>query len=75
MSGHVRSVSLEPLNQFFFFFFTKLGMVVNYPEAMCHAEKLVHCRECQGHSEPECPIEKWDYCVQGQGHSEGSKCQ
>ena len=49
-------------------------MVAYYYEAMCHAEKLVHCRECQGHSEPECPIEKWDYCVQGQGHSKGEKC-
>ena len=26
-------------------------MVVHYHEAMCHAEKLVHCPQCQGHSE------------------------
>ena len=33
------------------FFFTKLGMVVYYHEAMCHAEELVHYLHCQGHSE------------------------
>ena len=55
-------------------FVTKLGTVMQYYEPECCAEKLVHCRECQGHSEPECPIEKWDYCVQGQGHSKGEKC-
>ena len=33
------------------FFFTKLGMVVYYHEAMCHAEKLVHCIQYRGHSE------------------------
>ena len=32
-------------------FFTKLGMVVYYHEAMCHAKKLVHYLQCQGHSE------------------------
>ena len=26
-------------------------MVVYYYEAMCHAEKLVHYLQCQGHSE------------------------
>ena len=34
-----------------FFLFTKLGMVVYYHEAVCHAEKLVHYFQCQGHSE------------------------
>ena len=33
-----------------FFFNTKLGMVVYYHESMCHAEKLVHYLQCQGHS-------------------------
>ena len=28
-----------------------LCMVVYYHEVMCHAEKLVHYLECQGHSE------------------------
>ena len=32
-------------------FFTKFGMVVYYHEAMCHAEKLVHYFQCQGHNE------------------------
>ena len=32
-------------------FFTKLGMVVYYHEVGCQAEKLVHNRQCQGHSE------------------------
>ena len=49
MSDRVRLVSLELLNHFFFFF-TKLGMMVYYHEAMCLAEKLVHYRQCQGHS-------------------------
>ena len=31
-------------------FFTKLGMVVYYHEAMCPVEKLVHYLHCQGHS-------------------------
>ena len=39
----------EPLNHFYFG--TKLVMVVYYHEAMCHAEKLVHCVQYQGHSE------------------------
>ena len=43
----VHSVSPELLNHFFF---TKRGMVVYYHEAICHAEKLVHYLECQGHS-------------------------
>ena len=36
---------------FLFFSFNKLGMVVCYHEAECHAEKLVHHLQCQGHSE------------------------
>ena len=32
-------------------FFTKLGMVVYYHEAKCHAEKLVHYLQREGHSE------------------------
>ena len=32
-------------------FFTKFGIVVYYHEAMCHVAKLVHCLQCQGHSE------------------------
>ena len=43
----VRTISPEPLNHIFF---TKLCMVVYYHEAMCHAEKLVHYFQCQGHS-------------------------
>ena len=35
----------------FFFFFTKLGIVVYYHESMCRAEKLVHYLQYQGHSE------------------------
>ena len=35
----------------FFFFWTKLGMLVYYHEEMCYAEKLVHYLQCQGHSE------------------------
>ena len=31
-------------------FFTKLGMVVYYYEAICHAEKLVSYLQCEGHS-------------------------
>ena len=34
-----------------FFFLTKLDMMVSYHEEMCPAEKLVHCLQCQGHSE------------------------
>ena len=34
----------------FFFVFTKLGVVVYYHEVVCHAEKLVHYLQCQGHS-------------------------
>ena len=43
----VCSISSELLNHFFF---TKLGMIVYYYEAMCHAEKLVHYLQYQGHS-------------------------
>ena len=32
-------------------FVIKLGVVMYYHEAMCHAEKLVHYFQCQGHSE------------------------
>ena len=32
------------------FFFTKLGIVVYYHEAVCLAEKLIHYLQCQGHS-------------------------
>ena len=32
-------------------FSTKHGMLVYYHEAMCHAKKLVHYLQCQGHSE------------------------
>ena len=32
-------------------FYSRFGMVVYYYEAMCHAEKLVHSLQCQGHSE------------------------
>ena len=35
---------------FFSFFFTKLGMVVHYHDAMYHAENLVHYLQCQGYS-------------------------
>ena len=45
LSFRVRSISREPLNHFF----TKFGMV-EYYETMCHAEKLVHCLQCQGQS-------------------------
>ena len=38
----------------FYFCFTKLCMVVNYHEVECHEEKLVHCPQCQGHSEGLC---------------------
>ena len=31
-------------------FATKLGMFMQYHEPECHAEKLVHCLQCQGHS-------------------------
>ena len=33
------------------FFFTKPGRVMQHPKPECHAEKLVHCVQCQGHSE------------------------
>ena len=46
VSDRVCSVSPELLK-----IYTKLGMVVYYHEAMCHAEKLVHYLQCQGHSE------------------------
>ena len=49
VSDHSHTISLELLNHFFFFY-NKLGMVV-YFEAMCHAEKLVHCVQFQGHNE------------------------
>ena len=32
-------------------FLTRLVIVMYYHEAVCHAEKLVHCLQCQGHSE------------------------
>ena len=32
-------------------FVTKLGTVMQYYEPECCAEKLVHCLQCQGHSE------------------------
>ena len=52
VSDCVRSVSLEPLNLYYYYFFlTKLGMVVYYHLAMGHAEKLLHYLQCQGHSE------------------------
>ena len=38
LCGLVHSLSPEPLNHFFFFI-TKVGMVVYYHEAMCHTEK------------------------------------
>ena len=28
---------------------TKLGMVMQHQLPVCHAEKLVHCHQCQGH--------------------------
>ena len=31
-------------------FVTKLGMFMKHHEPECHAEKLVHCLQCQGHS-------------------------
>ena len=41
MSYRVRSIPSEPLDPPPpFFFLTKLGMVVYYHEAMCHAEKI-----------------------------------
>ena len=48
VSDHVRTISPELHN--LFFFFTKLGMVVHYHEAVCHAEKLDHCLQSQGHA-------------------------
>ena len=52
VSSCVYSISPEPLNHFFVFI--KLRIVVYYHSAMCHAEKLVHCLQCQGHSEGLC---------------------
>ena len=58
VSDRVCSISPEPINQVCFgcvcvlvFFLIRLGTVVYYHEAMCHAEKMVHYLECQGHSE------------------------
>ena len=47
VSKFVQTISPEPLHHFL----TKLGIVVYYHEVECHAEKLVHCLQCQGHSE------------------------
>ena len=44
-------VSAQYLLNHLTIFFTKFGMVVYYHEAMCHAEKLVHYFQCQGHNE------------------------
>ena len=41
------NISPEPLNSLF----TKLGMVVYYHEAICHAAKLVRYLQCKGHNE------------------------
>ena len=49
VSDHVRSIFLMCMYSTFFFP-TKLGMGVYYHESMCHAEKLVHYLQCQGHS-------------------------
>ena len=32
-------------------FVTKPAMVMKHHKPECHAEKLVHCVQCQGHSE------------------------
>ena len=32
-------------------FVTKHGIVMQHHKPKCHAEKLVHCVQCQGHSE------------------------
>ena len=32
-------------------FVTKPGMIMQHHEPECHAEKLVHCVQCQGHNE------------------------
>ena len=32
-------------------FVAKPGMVMQHYKPECHAEKLVHCVQCQGHSE------------------------
>ena len=48
VSDCVCPVFPEPLNHFCFF--TKLGIVVYYNEAMCHVEKLVHNLQYQGYS-------------------------
>ena len=45
VSDHVCSISPEPINHVWFlllFFLFRLGIVVYYHEAMCHAEKMVH---------------------------------
>ena len=34
--------------------FTTLGVVLYYHELMCHAEKLIHFLQCQGHSVGSC---------------------
>ena len=46
VSDRVRLMSPELLN----YFFTQLDMVLYYHDAMCHAEKLVHYLQCQGHN-------------------------
>ena len=51
MSDFVQTISPEPLKHLKKNFFTKLGMVVYYHEMECHAEKLVHYLQRQGHSE------------------------
>ena len=43
VSYFVRTISPAPLNHFL----TKLGMMVYYHEVECHAEKSVHCLQCQ----------------------------
>ena len=48
-SDLVLTIFPEPLNHYYYFF-TKLGMVVYYHEVMCHAEKVVHYLQCQGQS-------------------------
>ena len=47
VSNHVHSVSPEPLNLFLI-----LNLVLwYYHESTCHADKLVHYLQCQGHNE------------------------
>ena len=50
MFDRVGLIQPELFNHFFFFF-TKLGTVVQHHEPECDAQKLVHCLQCQGHSE------------------------